>query len=147
MQISTLTPSDALIWPEYILPNMRHLSSDPATSTRVGFAQLIAPIAETSVRFLEMAQVLKMHAKRTDQSAGDYELQGAEASFTNVPDPVAHENIRDHTTLTSLIFKQQSKNRYLYSLQIRRAASSGPFCTMSLHCASFLADRKRTSSC
>jgi phosphoinositide-3-kinase regulatory subunit 4 len=76
-QTSTLNPSDALIWPEYILPNLRHLALDPASSVRIVYAQLLAAVAETSVKFLEMGQALKMQSNSKSPRT-DYDLQSRE---------------------------------------------------------------------
>lgn len=80
MDITSLNPSDSLIWPEYILPSLRHLVSDPSISVRMTFAQLLSPIAETAVQYLEMAQVMKKSAKEPGARTVDYELQGSEVS-------------------------------------------------------------------
>jgi phosphoinositide-3-kinase regulatory subunit 4 len=55
--VENLPRSDANIFPEYILPSIAHLAIDPATIVRVAYAQNIATLAETSVRFLEQTQL------------------------------------------------------------------------------------------
>ncbi|KAG8906368.1 Serine/threonine-protein kinase [Tulasnella sp. 403] len=59
--VSAITPANASIFPEYILPNIRHLAQDLDVSVRCVYAQCIAPLADNSVKYLEMAQALKAH--------------------------------------------------------------------------------------
>lgn len=59
--VTVVTPSNFTVFPEYILPNIRHLVNDPDTSVRCMHAQCIVHIAETAVRYLEMGQALKAH--------------------------------------------------------------------------------------
>ncbi|KAG8950099.1 Serine/threonine-protein kinase [Tulasnella sp. 424] len=67
--VSAITPANASIFPEYILPNIRHLSRDPDVSVRCIYAQCIAPLADTSAKYLEMGQALRAHGmfKLTDE--------------------------------------------------------------------------------
>ncbi|OAX43719.1 ARM repeat-containing protein [Rhizopogon vinicolor AM-OR11-026] len=60
-QVNVITPSNASILPEYIIPNVRYLVQDPEVSVRAMYAQCIAPLAQTADRFLEMGQALKAH--------------------------------------------------------------------------------------
>ncbi|KAG8916382.1 Serine/threonine-protein kinase [Tulasnella sp. 417] len=67
--VSAITPANASIFPEYILPNIRHLSRDLDVSVRCIYAQCIAPLADTSAKYLEMGQALRAHGmfKLTDE--------------------------------------------------------------------------------
>ncbi|KIO30139.1 hypothetical protein M407DRAFT_225431 [Tulasnella calospora MUT 4182] len=67
--VSAITPANASIFPEYILPNIRHLSRDLDVSVRCVYAQCIAPLADTSAKYLEMGQALRAHGtfKLTDE--------------------------------------------------------------------------------
>ncbi|KAG1737490.1 uncharacterized protein EDB91DRAFT_1140136 [Suillus paluster] len=60
-QVNVITPSNASIFPEYIIPNVRYLVQDPEVSVRAMYAQCIAPLAQTADRYLEMGQALKAH--------------------------------------------------------------------------------------
>ncbi|KAG2366341.1 hypothetical protein BDR07DRAFT_1606901 [Suillus spraguei] len=60
-QVNVITPSNASIVPEYIIPNVRYLVQDPEVSVRAMYAQCIAPLAQTADRYLEMGQALKAH--------------------------------------------------------------------------------------
>ncbi|KAJ3330622.1 Serine/threonine-protein kinase [Blyttiomyces sp. JEL0837] len=55
----SITTADANIFPEYILPALRRFSSDPDPFVRGTYAQCIATLAETGLKFLELSQLLK----------------------------------------------------------------------------------------
>jgi phosphoinositide-3-kinase, regulatory subunit 4 len=55
--VKTLPRSDANIFPEYVLPSIASLACDPSTNVRVAYAQNIAKLAETAVRYLEQSQL------------------------------------------------------------------------------------------
>jgi hypothetical protein len=57
--VESITTADAMIFPEYILPNLHGLASDPDVMVRATYAQCIATLAEVSVKFLELSQLLK----------------------------------------------------------------------------------------
>ena len=59
MLVTVITPFNAAVFPEYILPNLRHLLHDPDTSVRSMLAQCIVPLTETATAYLEMSRVLK----------------------------------------------------------------------------------------
>ncbi|KAG5644667.1 hypothetical protein DXG03_007966 [Asterophora parasitica] len=61
MSVIVITPSNAAIFPEYIIPNIKHVPQDPEVSVRCTYAQCIAQLADTAVRYLEMGQALKAH--------------------------------------------------------------------------------------
>lgn len=61
MMVTVITPSNATIFPEYILPNIKYLVQDPEVSVRCIYAQCIVQVAETAERYLEMGQALKAH--------------------------------------------------------------------------------------
>jgi phosphoinositide-3-kinase regulatory subunit 4 len=61
MLVKAITPSNASIFPEYIFPNIRYLYKDPDVFVRCILAQCVAPLSDTSVRYLEMGQAIKAH--------------------------------------------------------------------------------------
>lgn len=61
MLVTVITPSNAAIFPEYIIPNIKYLVQDPEVSVRCTYAQCIVQLADTAVRYLEMGQALKAH--------------------------------------------------------------------------------------
>uniref|UniRef100_A0A8C8DWE3 non-specific serine/threonine protein kinase n=1 Tax=Oryzias sinensis TaxID=183150 RepID=A0A8C8DWE3_9TELE len=48
--------NDINIYPEYILPGIAHLAQDDATIVRLAYAENIAHLAESALRFLELVQ-------------------------------------------------------------------------------------------
>ena len=61
MLVTVITPSNAAIFPEYIIPAVAHLVRDSDVLVRCMYAQNIVPLADTAVRYLEMGQALKAH--------------------------------------------------------------------------------------
>ncbi|TFK75636.1 ARM repeat-containing protein [Pluteus cervinus] len=59
--VKVVTPSNVAIFSEYIIPNIKHLVTDPEVSVRSTYAQCITQLADTAVRYLEMGQALKAH--------------------------------------------------------------------------------------
>ncbi|KAJ3412367.1 Serine/threonine-protein kinase [Chytridiales sp. JEL 0842] len=57
--VESITPADANIFPEYILPSLRRFIQDPTVFVRATYAQCIATLAETALKFLELSQLLK----------------------------------------------------------------------------------------
>lgn len=58
--VSSVPRSDANIFPEYILPNLADITQDEAVIVRQAYAENIATIAETALRFLEYSQLQGM---------------------------------------------------------------------------------------
>jgi phosphoinositide-3-kinase regulatory subunit 4 len=52
-----LPPNEGNIFPEYILPALANFPDDQEVIVRIAYAENIAPIAETALKFLEMAQL------------------------------------------------------------------------------------------
>ncbi|XP_061885756.1 phosphoinositide 3-kinase regulatory subunit 4 [Entelurus aequoreus] len=48
--------NDVNIYPEYILPGVAHLAQDDATIVRLAYAENVAHLAESALRFLELVQ-------------------------------------------------------------------------------------------
>ena len=61
MLVTVITPSNASIFPEYIVPALSHLIRDPEISVRCMYAQCVVALAETAVRYLDMGQALRAH--------------------------------------------------------------------------------------
>ena len=57
--MSTITPSNASVLPEYIFPNTRAFSTDVEVLPRATYAQCIAPLAQCAKKFLEMTEAMK----------------------------------------------------------------------------------------
>ncbi|CAG9570785.1 unnamed protein product [Danaus chrysippus] len=54
--VRVLPSSDCNVFPEYILPELAPRASDPALPVRIAYANNIAKLAETAVRFLDQTQ-------------------------------------------------------------------------------------------
>ncbi|KAL9931457.1 hypothetical protein V8E36_009622 [Tilletia maclaganii] len=57
--VRQITPSNALIFPEYIFPNLRHLVNDMAIGVRCALAASIFTLQQEAHRFLDMAHALQ----------------------------------------------------------------------------------------
>lgn len=68
MLVTVITPSNASIFPEYIIPGLAPLVNDPEVSVRCTYAQCLVSLAATAGRYLEMGQALRAH--------GAYKLSG-----------------------------------------------------------------------
>jgi len=100
--VNVITPSNASILPEYIIPNVRYLVQDPEVSVRAMYAQCIAPLAQTADRYLEMGQALKAHgvSPGINGDRQEYEEMHLEASQTN-PSLCSTSDIDDRCPTTS----------------------------------------------
>ncbi|RVE51799.1 hypothetical protein evm_003602 [Chilo suppressalis] len=54
--VTRLPQSDCNVFPEYILPELAPRATDPAVPVRIAYANTIAKLAETAVRFLDQTQ-------------------------------------------------------------------------------------------
>ncbi|KII91699.1 hypothetical protein PLICRDRAFT_51832 [Plicaturopsis crispa FD-325 SS-3] len=82
MLVTVITPSNAAIFPEYIIPNVKYLVQDPEVSVRCIYAQCIVQLADTSVRYLEMGQALKAHGTyKLSADVHDYDQGRFEVSY------------------------------------------------------------------
>ena len=55
--VRSVPRSDANIFPEYVLPSLSWLTQDQEVIVRIAYAENIASLAETALKFLEMAQL------------------------------------------------------------------------------------------
>ncbi|KAH7882946.1 hypothetical protein F5I97DRAFT_1938850 [Phlebopus sp. FC_14] len=101
MKVSIITPSNAAIFPEYIIPNVRYLVQDTEVSVRVTYAQCIAPLAATALRYLEMGQALKAHGVVP-------EMNGNRQEYDEV-----HFEVSYDTSLSDLHFSIQEQLSFL----------------------------------
>uniref|UniRef100_A0A7N4NQQ3 non-specific serine/threonine protein kinase n=1 Tax=Sarcophilus harrisii TaxID=9305 RepID=A0A7N4NQQ3_SARHA len=60
--------NDVNIYPEYILPGIAHLAQDEATIVRLAYAENIALLAETALRFLELVQLKNLNMENDPNS-------------------------------------------------------------------------------
>ncbi|KAF4612681.1 hypothetical protein D9613_011717 [Agrocybe pediades] len=82
MLVTVITPSNVSIFPEYIIPHIKHLVQDPEVSVRCTYAQCIVQLADTAVRYMEMGQALKAHGViKISGEAHEYENANFEVSY------------------------------------------------------------------
>ena len=84
MLVRIVTPSNAAIFPEYIVPNIKQLGLDPSTPVRCTFAASIVPLAEMAERFLQMSQAMRaegLFAVASDLNGGFVDDQPNEANY------------------------------------------------------------------
>ncbi|XP_014912217.1 phosphoinositide 3-kinase regulatory subunit 4 isoform X1 [Poecilia latipinna] len=70
--------NDVNIYPEYVLPGIAHLAQDDATIVRLAYAENIAHLAESALRFLELVQESNVN---TEQDPGGEDAE--ESSHPN----------------------------------------------------------------
>ncbi|XP_060527972.1 phosphoinositide 3-kinase regulatory subunit 4 [Cylas formicarius] len=77
--VTKLPTSDANIFPEYILPELAQLATDPNTCVRAAYAKNISSLAETSLRYLDHIQNNwygeNSSSKQDDEHYFNYELE------------------------------------------------------------------------
>ena len=59
--VKVITPFNSDIFPQFILPYLRYMTSDPELSVRSTASQAIVPFSTLAVKFLEMGQALRAH--------------------------------------------------------------------------------------
>jgi len=72
--VTTFPPSDASIFPRYVFKKVAHLITDASLIVRVAFAQNIALLAESSLRFLDVGHSVSLYeavAGRRSRDASD----------------------------------------------------------------------------
>src|SRR5277367_3883066 len=85
MLVTVITPSNASIFPEYIIPNIKYLIQDPELSVRCMYAQCIVQLADTALRYLEMGQALKAHGTfKLASDAQEYDHAHFEVSYSAI---------------------------------------------------------------
>ncbi|RDB23837.1 Serine/threonine-protein kinase ppk19 [Hypsizygus marmoreus] len=106
MLVTVITPSNAAIFPEYIIPNIKYIVQDLEVSVRCTYAQCIAQLADTAVRYLEMGQALKAHGTfRLSAEAQEYDQGHFEVSYDASMQDLQN-SIQDH--LSSLLMDPSS---------------------------------------
>jgi len=59
--VTTFPPSDAMIFPRYVFKKVAHLITDASLIVRVAFAENIALLAETALRFLDVGHSVSLY--------------------------------------------------------------------------------------
>lgn len=81
--IKQFPPSDAQIFPKYILKRVSHLVNDSILMVRLAFAENIAQLAETALRFLDTCHAIKVY-------------ESGEGGFTDNYSPRNGEDLCSH---------------------------------------------------
>ncbi|KAG7095893.1 hypothetical protein E1B28_006581 [Marasmius oreades] len=106
MLVTVITPSNAAIFSEYIIPNIKYLVQDPEVSVRCTYAQCLVQIADTAVRYLEMGQALKAHGSfKLLAEAQEYDIAHYEVSYDASMQDLQN-NIQEH--LSALLMDPSS---------------------------------------
>lgn len=144
MLVTVITPSNVSIFPEYIIPNIRHLVQDPSISVRCTYAQCIVQLADTAVRYLEMGQALKAHgAFKLAAEAREYENANFEVRrFLHILYSILKGYDRSHTTRACKNSKPTYKSTFQLCLWIHQASWSELFFMTSLRFVYSSGDRK-----
>nr|CAG8541391.1 2408_t:CDS:10 [Entrophospora candida] len=112
--VENITPSNATIFPEYIMLNLRKFPTDKEVLVRMTYAQHIASLAETALKFLELSQLLKTEetSNSLDNDA-DFENSYEKTSY----DASLHElqSIIQEQVTTLLIDNESAVKRALLS--------------------------------
>ncbi|EED79789.1 predicted protein [Postia placenta Mad-698-R] len=96
MLVTVITPSNAAIFPEYIIPAVGHLVRDPEVAVRCMYAQCIVSLADTAVRYLEMGQALKAHGSyKLAPDTQEYDEAHFEVSYDASLQEL-HNSIQEH---------------------------------------------------
>lgn len=66
--VKSITPRNAAFIPEYLLPQMRHLATDPDVFVRATYAQSLVRLADVAVGMLEMSQAAKVDKTELEAS-------------------------------------------------------------------------------
>ena len=82
--VTTFPPSDASIFPRYVFKKVAHLVTDASLIVRVAFAQNIALLAETALRFLDVGHSVSLYeavAGRHSRDGNSYDDSGSSAAI------------------------------------------------------------------
>ena len=117
MLVSAISASNASLFPEYVLPNVKYLTRDPDVMVRVVFAQCIVPLAETAIQFLEMSQAVKAHgtvkSKEAKELNATFEEVICSRKLSNITDTLLDDLFRSRMMFGYEICNLKSKNRSL----------------------------------
>ncbi|XP_055475290.1 phosphoinositide 3-kinase regulatory subunit 4-like, partial [Psammomys obesus] len=129
--------NDVNIYPEYILPGIAHLAQDDATIVRLAYAENIALLAETALRFLELVQLKTLNMENDPDSEeveeathpnGDYDtelqalhemVQQKVVTLLSDPENIVKQTLMENgITRLCVFFGRQKANDVLLSHMI-----------------------------
>lgn len=140
-----MTPQNATFIPEYLLPQMKHLTTDSDIFVRITYAQALVKLANAAMTMLEMSQAAKDGASvHGTESSGIVEVSSLNMAMKKI---FISSNISPTTMRCFKRFKPPSKNKLQPSSStlppLSSAESSPPFLT----CACFSVVKSQTKSC
>ncbi|KAJ3140917.1 Serine/threonine-protein kinase, partial [Physocladia obscura] len=91
--VESITTADVTIFQEYILPILKPLSADTEIIVRISYAGCIASIAETALRFLELAQLFQQNFSEAEGDGNIHQLSYDVALHE------LHESIQDQVVV------------------------------------------------
>ena len=81
--VRSMPRSDANIFPEYVLPSLSWLTQDQEVIVRIAYAENIASLAETALKFLEMAQLDYANQENDEDDDAPIQYQVTRDNFLN----------------------------------------------------------------
>ncbi len=93
-KVVSVPVSDANVFPEYILPQMSHLTQDGEAIVRVAYAENIAMLAETALRFLEIVQLRQNETKSNEASTSSSQTTSQYKATYDMELQALHEMIQ-----------------------------------------------------
>ncbi|OLL25379.1 putative serine/threonine-protein kinase VPS15 [Neolecta irregularis DAH-3] len=100
--ITMLSPINAFVIPEYVLPRMDKFTRDQEPWVRACYASCISRLAETATRFLDVAQALRAEGTLTSgdpESDDGFSVDGAFASFYDLGKHDLQEIFEEHVLI------------------------------------------------
>lgn len=109
--VEKFPPSDAQIFPQYILKRISHLVTDSNLIVRLAFTESIADLAETALRFLDTCHVIKVYESadgdtESTQDSASKAVESAEKAFDDtaadlLTEAIDFDNKEERTIATS----------------------------------------------
>lgn len=121
--LKSVPPSDANVFPEYILPGLAHVPLDEDVIVRAAFAENVAKLAEVSLRLLEFCQVnqneTSRHSYESELEMLHKMMQQMISSLLTDPQNVVKQTlIENGITKLCVFFGKQKANDVLLSHMI-----------------------------
>ncbi|KAL9181694.1 hypothetical protein ACHAXT_012037 [Thalassiosira profunda] len=79
--VTTFPPSDAMLFPRYVFKKVAHLITDSSLIVRVAFAQNIASLAESALRFLDVGHSVSLYEAVAGRQSGGNDNAGTSSAI------------------------------------------------------------------
>ncbi|KAK9511150.1 hypothetical protein O3M35_005765 [Rhynocoris fuscipes] len=121
--VKTVPPSNANVFPEYILPGLSQVAHDEAVIVRTAFAENVAELAEISLRLLEHWQVshneTPRHSYESELATLHHMMQQMVSALLTDPQNIVKQTlIENGITKLCVFFGKQKANDILLSHMI-----------------------------